>query len=153
MRSANRHVGATGTALALALALLHTTWSSEDCYQGQCPQTKYLTERSKGASITLPLNGPKHNQLDMPILPTSEKVMEADTLLKKAGLKLEEFRGTLGQESYEMAQGWLEISKGFKAGLEDKNVLGSYKQAQEYLGKAKETYEAIMQLTMGLYYQ
>jgi hypothetical protein len=35
-------------------------------------------------------------------------------------------------------------SKGFKAGLEDKNVLGSYKQAQEYLGKAKETYEAIM---------
>jgi hypothetical protein len=45
----------------------------------------------------------------MPILPTSEKVMEADTLLKKAGLKLEEFRGTLGQESYEMAQGWLEM--------------------------------------------
>jgi hypothetical protein len=37
-----------------------------------------------------------------------------------------------------------ESSKGFKAGLEDKNVLGSYKQAQEYLRKAKDTYEAIM---------
>jgi hypothetical protein len=37
-----------------------------------------------------------------------------------------------------------ESSKGFKAGLEDKNVLGSYKKAQEYLRKTKETYEAIM---------
>jgi len=37
-----------------------------------------------------------------------------------------------------------ESSKDFKAGLEDKNVLGSYKQTQEYLRKAKETYEAIM---------
>lgn len=59
--------------------------------------------------IALPLNGPKENQLDMPILPTSEKVMEADTLLNKASLKMEEFRGTLGQDSYEMAQGWLEM--------------------------------------------
>lgn len=50
-----------------------------------------------------------------------------------------------------MAQGWLEISKDFKVGLEDKNMLGSHKQAQEYLRKAKETYESIMQLTMGLY--
>ena len=92
--------------------------------------------------------------------------MEADTLLNKASLKVDEFRKTLGQESYEMAQGWLEMyasvlhlsqrsfgfnhrisfqsSKAFKAGLEDKNVLGSYKQAQEYHRKAKETYEAIM---------
>jgi hypothetical protein len=66
-----------------------------------------------------------------------------------------------------------ESSDDFKAGLEDKNVLGRYKQAQEYLRKAKETYEAIMvskhrivyarrdneltlvplQLIMGLYYQ
>lgn len=60
-------------------------------------------------SKALPLNGPKENQLDMPILPTSEKVMEADTLLNKASLKTEEFRDTLGQESYEMAQGWLEM--------------------------------------------
>jgi hypothetical protein len=37
-----------------------------------------------------------------------------------------------------------ESSKAFKAGLDDKNVIGSYKQAQEYLRKAKETYEAIM---------
>ena len=37
-----------------------------------------------------------------------------------------------------------ESSKGFKAGLEDKHVLGSHKQAQEYLRKANETYEAIM---------
>jgi len=35
--------------------------------------------------------------------------MEADTLLNEASLKVEEFRGTLGQESYEMAQGWLEL--------------------------------------------
>jgi hypothetical protein len=98
------------TALPVSLSA-PTTFDHFDnsSYQGQWPQAKYLTERSKGASITLPLNGPKHNQLDMPILPTSEKVMEADTLLKKAGLKLEEFRGTLGQESYEMAQGWLEM--------------------------------------------
>lgn len=59
-------------------------------------------------SITLLLNGPQKNQLDMTLLPTSEKVMEADTLLNKASLKVEEFRGTLGQDSYEMAQGWLE---------------------------------------------
>jgi len=45
----------------------------------------------------------------MPILPTSEKVIEADTLLKNASLKVEEFRGILGQDSYEMAQGWLEM--------------------------------------------
>jgi hypothetical protein len=45
----------------------------------------------------------------MPMLPTSEKVMEADVLLNKASLKVEEYRGTLGQESYEMAQGWLEM--------------------------------------------
>lgn len=45
----------------------------------------------------------------MPILHTSEKVTEADALLNKAGLKVEEFRGTLGQENYEMAQGWLEM--------------------------------------------
>lgn len=44
----------------------------------------------------------------MTLLPTSEKVMEADTLLNKASLKVEEFRGSLGQDSYEMAQGWLE---------------------------------------------
>lgn len=37
-----------------------------------------------------------------------------------------------------------ESSKEFKAGLEDKNVIGSYKQAQEYFRKANETYEAIM---------
>ena len=45
----------------------------------------------------------------MPILHTSEKVTEADALLNKAGLKVEEFRGTLGLENYEMAQGWLEM--------------------------------------------
>jgi hypothetical protein len=39
-----------------------------------------------------------------------------------------------------------ESSKDFKASLpvEDKNVPGSCKKAQEYLRKAKETYEAIM---------
>ncbi|KAI0274572.1 hypothetical protein BGY98DRAFT_1178343 [Russula aff. rugulosa BPL654] len=76
----------------------------------------------------------------MTLLPTSEKVMEADTLLNKASLKVEEFRDSLGQDSYEMAQG----SKEVKAGLENKDVLGRYKQAQEYLRKAKETYQAIM---------
>jgi len=45
----------------------------------------------------------------MPILPIAEKVTEADTLLNKSSLKVEEFRGTLGKESYEMAQGWLEM--------------------------------------------
>jgi hypothetical protein len=45
----------------------------------------------------------------MSILSTSEKVTEADTLLNNASLKVEEFRDTLGQESYEMAQGWLEM--------------------------------------------
>jgi hypothetical protein len=60
-------------------------------------------------SYYFPLNGPKENQLDMPIPPTSEKVMEADALLNKASLKVEEFRATLGQERYEMAQGWLEM--------------------------------------------
>ena len=45
----------------------------------------------------------------MHILSTSEKVMEADTLLQNASLKVEEFRDTLGQESYEMARGWLEM--------------------------------------------
>ena len=35
--------------------------------------------------------------------------MEADSLLKKASLRLEEFRGNLDQDSYEMAQGWLEM--------------------------------------------
>jgi hypothetical protein len=45
----------------------------------------------------------------MAILSTSEKVMEADSLLNKASLKVDEFRSTLGQESYEMAQGWLEM--------------------------------------------
>ena len=69
---------------------------------------KYLTERSEGASIILPLNGPKENQLDMPNL-TSEKVMKADALLNKASLKMEESRGTLDEESYEAAQGWLEM--------------------------------------------
>jgi hypothetical protein len=59
-------------------------------------------------SITLLLNGPQKNQLDMTLLPTSEKVMEADTFLNKASLKIEAFRGSLGQDSYEMAQGWLE---------------------------------------------
>ena len=43
------------------------------------------------------------------ILSTSEKVTEADTLLNKASLKVEEFRGTLDQECYEMAQRWLEV--------------------------------------------
>jgi len=37
-----------------------------------------------------------------------------------------------------------EISKGFKAGLENKDLFGRYKQAQEYLRKAKETYQAIL---------
>ena len=59
-------------------------------------------------SIPLPLNGPKENQLNMTILSTSEKVTEADTLLNKASLKVEEFRDTLDRDSYEMAQGWLE---------------------------------------------
>jgi hypothetical protein len=63
----------------------------------------------RGRSITLPLNGSKEYQLDMHILRTSEKVMEADALLNEAELKVEEFRGTLGQENYEMAQGWLEM--------------------------------------------
>ena len=79
-------------------------------YQCQYPQSKYLTEHSEGGrSITPPLSGPNENQLDMTIVHTSEKVMEADVLLNKAGLKVEEFRGTLGQENYEMAQGWLEM--------------------------------------------
>jgi hypothetical protein len=45
----------------------------------------------------------------MAIPSTSEKVMEADALLNKASLKVEEFRGALDQGSYEMAQGWLEM--------------------------------------------
>ena len=45
----------------------------------------------------------------MPILSTSEKVTEGDSLLKKSSQKVEEFRGTLGKESYEMAQEWLEM--------------------------------------------
>jgi len=53
-----------------------------------------------------PLNDPKATRS---ILSTSEKVTEADTLLNKASLKVEELRNTLGQESYEMAQGWLEM--------------------------------------------
>ena len=35
-------------------------------------------------------------------------------------------------------------SRDYKAGLDDKDVLRGYKQAQEYLRKAKETYQAIM---------
>ena len=45
----------------------------------------------------------------MPILSTSEKITEADTLLNKSSQKVEEFRGTLGKESYKMAQEWLEM--------------------------------------------
>ncbi len=37
-----------------------------------------------------------------------------------------------------------ESSKGFKAGLENKDLFGRYKQAQEYLRKAKKTYQAIL---------
>ena len=69
---------------------------------------KYLTERSEGVLIQLPLNGPKEKQLDMPNL-TSEKVMKADALLNKASLKMEESRSTLDEESYNTAQGWLEM--------------------------------------------
>ena len=47
--------------------------------------------------------------LNMSILSTSEKVTEADAILHNASLKLEEFRETLGQDSYNMAQGWLEM--------------------------------------------
>jgi hypothetical protein len=43
------------------------------------------------------------------ILRTAEMVTEADALLNKASLKVEEFRDTLGQESYEMTQRWLEM--------------------------------------------
>jgi hypothetical protein len=59
--------------------------------------------------IARPTSSPIENQLDMHILPTSEKVLEADTLLNEASLKVEEFRGILDQETYEMAQGKLEM--------------------------------------------
>ena len=78
--------------------------------QCQYPQSKYLTEHSERAVQQYLLStAPTRTQLDMPILHTSKNVMEADALLNKAGLKVEEFRGTLGQDNYEMAQGWLEM--------------------------------------------
>jgi hypothetical protein len=44
----------------------------------------------------------------MNILPTSERLVEADALLMEASLKVHEFRNTLSPESYSMAQGLLE---------------------------------------------
>ena len=40
---------------------------------------------------------------------TPQNVMEADTLLNEASLKLEQCQDTLEQGSYKMAQGWLEM--------------------------------------------
>jgi hypothetical protein len=45
----------------------------------------------------------------MHILPTSERLAEADALLKEASLKVHEFRSTLSPESYSMVQGWLQM--------------------------------------------
>jgi phosphate-selective porin len=39
---------------------------------------------------------------------------------------------------------FFESSKDFRAGLEDKDMLGRYQQAEEYLKKAKETHKEIM---------
>jgi len=44
----------------------------------------------------------------MHIFPTSERLVEADALLKEASQKVHEFRNTLSPESYNMAQGLLE---------------------------------------------
>lgn len=44
----------------------------------------------------------------MQLLPTSQLLMEADTLLKDASLKLEKLGNTLSLEDYNMAQGILE---------------------------------------------
>jgi hypothetical protein len=39
---------------------------------------------------------------------------------------------------------FLKRSKDYRAGLEDKDMIGRYQQAQEYLKKAKETHKAIV---------
>jgi hypothetical protein len=44
----------------------------------------------------------------MHILPTSQLLMEADSLLKDASLKVQKLGNTLSLENYNMAQGLLE---------------------------------------------
>ena len=55
-----------------------------------------------------PLNGPKEKQAGMTILPKA-KITEADTLLKKASLRVEKSRDTssITLENYNMAKGLL----------------------------------------------
>jgi hypothetical protein len=48
------------------------------------------------------------NPLRSGILPTSQLVAEADSLLKDASLKMQDFRNTLSPENYNMALGLLE---------------------------------------------
>jgi hypothetical protein len=66
--------------------------------------TSFIDARQNaGRPVTLVLD-----QTRLRILPTSERVAEADALFKEANLKVQEFRNTLSPESYSMAQGWLE---------------------------------------------
>jgi len=82
--------------------------------------------------------------------PTSERLEEADALVKKASLLLEDHKNAIDSANLDMAQGLLEITRDYRDGLENKSVLARYQQTQEYLEKAKETHGRIEQLTLGL---
>jgi len=86
----------------------------------------------------------------MGLWPTSQRLEEADGLLKKASLRLKENKNAIDSANLDMAQGLLEIARDYRDGLEDKSVFARYQQAQEYLEKVKETHNRIEQLTLGL---
>ncbi|KAI0274571.1 hypothetical protein BGY98DRAFT_1098869 [Russula aff. rugulosa BPL654] len=79
----------------------------------------------------------------MRILPTSERVGKADRLLTEAKQLLEDYEGSIGLDERRTAEGLLEITGDFQAGLEGKGIFGRRKQAQEYLEKAQETHKMI----------
>jgi len=87
----------------------------------------------------------------MHIISTSERLGEADALLREASTRLEEHRNALDVHNYVMAHGLLTIAKDYRVGLEERSVVGRHQQAQVYLDKARETHGKIKQLISGLY--
>ena len=69
---------------------------------GQRPTSVEISKMNPTPGLLSP------NPLRSGILPTSQLVAEADSLLKDASLKMQDFRNTLSPENYNMALGLLE---------------------------------------------
>lgn len=89
--------------------------------------------------------------LDIHITRSSDRAGQAANILKQAMNLLEQHRGAVSSDNYNMARGWLTRAQDYRSGLEDKNVVGRYQQSHAYLEEAHETLRKIQELISGIY--